>query len=105
MSPDLNPNKHTWNELERHVWGREDAPGNVHELFQTLKQEWVAFLAQVIYSLIQFIPLRCWAETDSRGHTPNDVHVTQSQHTEWLNFFLDERSVQIINFDQYQLKN
>ena len=82
MSPDLNPNKHTWNELERHVRGREDAPGNVHELFQTLKQEWVAFLAQVIYSLIQFIPLRCWADTDSRGHTPNDVHVTQSQHTE-----------------------
>ena len=40
VSPDLNPNKHTWNELERHVQGRVNTPANVRELFQSLKQVW-----------------------------------------------------------------
>ena len=48
-SPDLNLNKHTWNELETRVRGRVNAPENVRELFQALKQEWVAIPAQVIY--------------------------------------------------------
>ena len=52
MSPDLNPNKHAWNELERHVQGRVNTPENVHELFQVLKQEWVAIPVQVIHNLI-----------------------------------------------------
>ena len=38
-SPDLNPNKHTWNELQKHIRGRVNAPANVRELFQALKQK------------------------------------------------------------------
>ena len=81
-------------------------PANVHELFQALKQEWVAILAQVIHNLIQSMPKRCWVVIDSRGeHPPTDVGVTQWHNTEWWNFFLDEKSVKIINFDLNQLQN
>ena len=48
MSPDLNLNKHTWNELERRVRGRMKDPANVHELFQALKQGWLVIPVQVI---------------------------------------------------------
>ena len=37
--------------------------------------------------------------------SPADVRVTESQNTEWLNFFLDEKNVQIMNFDMNQLQN
>ena len=71
MFPDLNPDKNTWNELGRCVRGRGNAPTNVRELFQRLKKEWLAIPAQVIHNLIQSMPMRCWAVTDSReGHTP-----------------------------------
>ena len=71
MSPDLTPNKHTWNELERRVRGRVNAPANVRQLFQALKQESLAIPAQVIYNLIQSVPERCWTVIGSReGHTP-----------------------------------
>ena len=36
---------------------------------------------------------------------PTDVHVSKLQNTQWLNLFLDERSVKIINFDLNQLQN
>ena len=62
MSKDLNPNKHTWNELERRVRGRVNAPANVRDLFQALPQEWVAIPEQVIDNW--FSPClrerRCW---------------------------------------------
>ena len=45
MSPDLNPNKHTQNELERCLRSRVNTFANVHESFQTLKKEWVAIPA------------------------------------------------------------
>ena len=98
MSPDSKPNKHAWNELGKRVRGRVNAPANVHELFQALKQEWVAIPAQMIYNLIRSMPESRWAVTDSRGGlTPTDV--TQSQNTEWLNFFFDEKNVKIMKFD------
>ena len=69
-SPAL-PCQHTGNERERRVRGRVNAPANVRELFQALKQGRVASPAQVLYNLIQSMPQRCWAVTDSRrGHTP-----------------------------------
>ena len=40
------------------------------ELFQALKQEWVAIPVQVIHNLIQFMPKRFWTVIDSQeGHT------------------------------------
>ena len=56
--PRLNPNKHSWNELERRVRGRVNAPANMRELFQAIKQEWVANPAQAIYNLVQPMPER-----------------------------------------------
>ena len=39
-SPDLDPDKHTRNKLERRVQARVSAqPANVHDLFQALKWE------------------------------------------------------------------
>ena len=106
MSPDLNQNKQTWNKLERRVRGRMNAPANVRELSQALQQERVAIPAQVIHNLIQSTPERCWAVIDSLEDTlSTDVRVPQSQNTEWLNFFLDEESVNIMNFDLNQLQN
>ena len=70
LSPELNPNKHAWNESERRFRDRVNAPANVRELFQTLKQQWVPIPAQVIYNLIQSMPGRCWAVFDSRGGLP-----------------------------------
>ena len=58
MSPDLNPNKHTWSDLERRVPVRAGAHANVRELSQALKQEWVVIPVQVIYNLIQSMPER-----------------------------------------------
>ena len=59
MSPDLNPNTHTWNELAKRAPGRVNAPANSCELFQTLKHEWVAIPAKAIYNPIQSMPERC----------------------------------------------
>ena len=60
------------------VRGREDAPSNVRELFRAFQQEWVAIPARVIHKLIQSMPERCWAVTDSRGgHPPPSL----PQHT------------------------
>ena len=59
MSPDLNANKHTKNELERRVRGRVNAPANVRELFQALQQAWVAIQARVIHNLKQSMPYKC----------------------------------------------
>ena len=106
MSQDLDPNKHTRNELERQVRSRVKDSANVHESFQALKQEWVAILAQVIHNLIQPMPKTCWAVIYSRGgHIPTDVCFPQSQNTEWLNAFLTEKSAKIMNFDLNQLQN
>ena len=59
MSPHLNTNKHTWNQVERRVQGSVNTPANVRELFQALKHEWMAIPAQVIHNLIQSMPKRC----------------------------------------------
>ena len=95
LSPDFNPNKLSMNKLERRVRGRVNAPANVRELFQALKQEWVAIPTKVIHNLIQTVPERCWAVIDSREDTPpTDGNATQSQNTEWLNLFMDEECYQ-----------
>ena len=67
MSPDLNPNKHIWNESERCAQGRVNAPANLRELFQALEQERLAISAPVIYNLIQSMAQRCWAVINSWG--------------------------------------
>ena len=97
MSTDLNPSKHTWNDLERHIQSRVNAPANVCELFQALKQEWVAIPEQVIHNQIQSMPERYWAIIDFWGGPPPpqiNVHFPQSQNT--------KKSVKIMNFDLNQ---
>ena len=64
----------------------------VRELFQASKQEWVTSPAHVIHNLNQSTPERCWVIIESRGAA--DVHVAQSQNTEWFDFVLDTKSVQ-----------
>ena len=85
MSRDLNPNKHTWNELERRVRGRMNTLANVREFFQALKQEWVVIPAQVWSNpcLRDAGQLLILEDTHSTY-----VRVTQSQNTD-CEFFLE----------------
>ena len=80
------------------------------KLFQELKQEWVAIPEPVMYNLIQST---AWEMLDSywllpipeEDTPPIDVRVPKSQHTEWWNYFFDEKSVNVMNFDLNQLQN
>ena len=107
MSLDLNPNKHTWNELERRVRGRMNAPTKVHESWfrHSSRSGWPSQR-----KWFTTWPSSCLRDAGQlliiEEDTPlTDVRVTQSQNTEWLNFFLDEKSFKIVNFDLNQLQN
>ena len=103
MSSDLNPNKHTWNELERRARGRVNAPANVRELFPALKQEWVAIPSA---SDSQPDPVHASKMLGSYWLSRRtETRITQSQNNDWLNLLLDEKNVQILNFDLHQLQN
>ena len=84
--PRRNSNTLIWNELERRVWGRVNAPANALELSQALKQEWVAIPARVIPNPIQFMPERSWTVIGSRGgHTPywRACHSVSKHKSDW----------------------
>ena len=102
-SPDLNQAEHLGDELDRRVRGRVNGPADVHGLIQALSQG-----SHPIASDPRTDPVlskRCWVFTDSRGgHTPCWLCVPQSLSTDWLNCFLDEKSVKIVNFDLNQLQ-
>ena len=77
MSPDLKQTEPVWDELDRRVWGRVNAPANMWYFFQALQQECggggkgEGIPAQAIHKLIQSMPKWCCEVIDSRGvHTP-----------------------------------
>ncbi|KAK7116305.1 hypothetical protein V1264_002010 [Littorina saxatilis] len=71
MSPDMNPIEHLWDELDRRVRRREEAPANHRDLLQALQEEWDTIPQQDIRHLIQSMPRRCRAVVAAQGsHTP-----------------------------------
>ena len=70
MSPDLNPIEHLWDELDRRVRTRPQAPTTHDELFQALQEEWNNIPLQCVQTLTSSMPRRCQAVIASRGsHT------------------------------------
>lgn len=70
LSPDLNPIEHIWDELDRRLRARANAPATPNELFIALQAEWAAIPQQRISHIIASMPRRCRATIAARGgHT------------------------------------
>ena len=70
MSPDMNPIEHLWDELDRRVRGRPEAPTTRQELFNALQVEWDAMPQQLIRRLVDSMPRRCQELVAANGgHT------------------------------------
>ena len=66
-SPDCNPIEHVWDELQRRLRSRQEAPRNLHALANALVEEWEQLPLVVINNLIESMPRRCEAVRRSRG--------------------------------------
>ena len=58
QSPDLNPIKHFWEELERRLRTRPNRPTSVPDLTNTLVAEWNQVPASVFQHLVESLPRR-----------------------------------------------
>lgn len=67
MSPDLNPIKHVWDVLKRHIQQRDPAPPTTNELEVALLGEWDRNAKRTIRSLIRSVPRRCRAVIQAKG--------------------------------------
>ncbi|GBO03500.1 hypothetical protein AVEN_181855-1 [Araneus ventricosus] len=67
-SPDLNPIEHVWDMLVRRIAGRSVPPGTLHDLQQTLLQEWTLLPQQAINDIIASLPRSCQACISTRGY-------------------------------------
>ncbi|GBM94867.1 Transposable element Tc1 transposase [Araneus ventricosus] len=67
-SPGLNPIEHVWDMLGKRIAGLSAPPGTLHELQQTLLQEWALLPQQAIDDIIASIPRRCQACISARGY-------------------------------------
>ena len=106
-SAELDPNKRTWNELERRVRGWVNAYGIVRAFFRHLsrsgwasQRKWfTTWSSPCLRDAGQLLGLK-------KDPSPlTDVRATQSHITEWFNFVLDEKSVKIMDFDLNQLQH
>ena len=66
QSPDLNPIEHLWEVLERQMKGRK--PSNKDALFAKIKEEWSKIPLDVLVNLVDSMPRRCAAVTQSKGY-------------------------------------
>ncbi|GBM99172.1 hypothetical protein AVEN_122510-1 [Araneus ventricosus] len=67
-SPYLNPIENVWDILGRWIAGRSVPLGTLHELQQTLLQEWALLPQQAINDTIASMPCRCQACISARGY-------------------------------------
>ena len=69
-SPDLSPIEHLWDEMDRRVRGRRNAPATLDQLMAALLEEWDKIPMRRIEALMNSIHRRIRAVTDVRGgHT------------------------------------
>lgn len=70
LSPDLNPIEHVWNQLDRSVRKRPNAPQTIQELTQALIEEWENIPQESLHRLVRSMPRRCEEVIRARGgHT------------------------------------
>ncbi|UYV70254.1 hypothetical protein LAZ67_7002290 [Cordylochernes scorpioides] len=70
-SPDLNPIKHVWDALGRHIGARHPSPRTLVELRTALLEEWGLLPLDLLQSLVNSMRARCETLIAVRGdHTP-----------------------------------
>ena len=67
QSPDLNPIKHLWDELERRIRKRDPPPKSERELAVHLQEEWEKITHEAYINLIKSMPNRIEAYIKSQG--------------------------------------
>jgi hypothetical protein len=71
QSPDLNPIKHLWDELERRLQARPNHPTSVPDLTNALIAEWKQIPTAMFQHLVEILPRRVEAVIAAkRGPTP-----------------------------------
>jgi transposase len=69
-SPDLSPIEHLWDEMDRRVRGRRNAPATLDQIRAALLEEWDNIPMRRINALMNSMHWRIRAVTDARGgHT------------------------------------
>ena len=67
LSPEMSPNEHLWDELDRRVRARRQPLRNVNELTNALINEWNNIPQQVIANLVLSMRRRCTACIAANG--------------------------------------
>jgi hypothetical protein len=67
QSPDLNPTKHLWDELEYRLCSRLQRPTSLTALATALQEEWAAILPETFRQLVQSLPGRVRAVIKAKG--------------------------------------
>jgi hypothetical protein len=71
QSPDLNPIKHLWDELECRLRARPNCPTSVPNLTNALEAEWKQVPATIFQHKVESIPRRVEAVIAARGDQLN----------------------------------
>ncbi|KAJ8879843.1 hypothetical protein PR048_020460 [Dryococelus australis] len=58
QSPDFNPIKHLWDELDRWVRARQARPKSISQLMEWLREEWRRIPVDVLQTLVESVPDR-----------------------------------------------
>uniref|UniRef100_A0A8R1J061 Tc1-like transposase DDE domain-containing protein n=2 Tax=Caenorhabditis japonica TaxID=281687 RepID=A0A8R1J061_CAEJA len=66
QSPDLNPIKHMWEELERRLNGVRAS--NANQKFAQLEAAWKSIPMTVVQTILDSMPRRCQAVIDAKGY-------------------------------------
>uniref|UniRef100_A0A8R1E3I0 DDE_3 domain-containing protein n=1 Tax=Caenorhabditis japonica TaxID=281687 RepID=A0A8R1E3I0_CAEJA len=66
QSPDLNPNEHMWEKLERRLKGVRAS--NANQKFAQLEAAWKSIPMTVVQTLLDSMPRRCQAVIDAKGY-------------------------------------
>jgi hypothetical protein len=67
QSPDLNPIKHLWDELECQLCSRTQCPKSLTALATALQEEWAAILPETFRHLVESLPGRVRAVIKPKG--------------------------------------
>ena len=71
VSPELNPNEHVWDRVNRSVRGRPVPPQILQDLEEALVEEWSLIPQRYLRRLIRSMSRWCQAVINARGgHTP-----------------------------------
>ncbi|KAJ8876178.1 hypothetical protein PR048_024087 [Dryococelus australis] len=69
QSPDLNPIKHHWDELDRRVRARQARPKSIAQLMEWLQEEWRRIPVDVLQTLVESMPDRVAAVLAARAYS------------------------------------